>query len=490
VRRRAVLAGAAVLAAAGLLRAAASPSFRYERRAVIDAPGPHGLPVDVSLLTGSLPFRVETHAGPDGTVRRRARGGLRDLRLYDAQGREVPYLLVEPPLPAPEWRRAATVLPIPATKKESGFEADLGGAPTVDRLRVLGLPAPFLKRLALDGSGDRRRWTRLAAEATLFDLPDSDLRQLELPFPPGVFRYLRVTWDDASSARVPLPRGIGVRVVRADAPARPAVSATVSFDRRASEPGTSRFRLRLPAPSLPVVALRLALGGAHVLRRARVTETRLAGEGAIPVRLGEATLRRTVHDTLSAEELRIPVEPPTTGQLELVVADGDNRPLEVEAVRAELASCPGSTWRSRAAVRRGALGDPASTPPLRPRVGARAGQRSAPPARTWGSLGARPDRRGAFRRAEAGPSRRRPSATRERSDGPQASSQVPLDAAVLAQRGRLRGDFADLRVVDAAGRQLHYLLERRPEPLVVALPAPTPAGEAAARSGPGTACTG
>jgi hypothetical protein len=187
---------AAVLAAANLVpavRAAALPSFRYERRAVIDTAGPHALPVDTPLVTGSRPFRVETHAGPRGAERRTARGGLGDLRLYDARGREMPYLLVPPPLPEPEWRRATMVLPIPVTKKESGFEADLNGAATIDRLQMEKLPARFLKKLALDGSKNRRRWTRLAPEATLFDLPDSDLRQLELPFPPNVFRYLRVT---------------------------------------------------------------------------------------------------------------------------------------------------------------------------------------------------------------------------------------------------------------------------------------------------------
>jgi len=490
----AVIWTAGLLLAAAARSAAAPPSFRYERRAVIGAQGPHGLPVDVPLLTGSLPFRVETQVGPGGAARRMARGGLRDLRLYDAQGREVPYLLVEPPRPEPEWRRAAVVLPIPATKKGSGFEADLGGVATVDRLRVEGLPAPFLKRLALDGSGDRRHWTRLAPEATLFDLPDSDLRQLEMPFPPGVFRYLRVTWDDASSARVPLPRGVAARAVRADAPARPAASASVTFDRRASEPGTSRFRLRLPAPSLPVVALRLTVGGGHVLRRARVTETRLAGEGAAPVRLGEATLRRAVHDTLSAEELRIPLEPPTTAQLELEVDDGDNPPLELEAAQADLAELP---WiylevaEPQSIVAR--WGDPHLDAPRYDLESARERiEQSAPPAATWGqvlasaALALPPEAPAAL--PEAGPLIDAAAFryTRALPDGPPGLVAVPLDAAVLAHSsGRLRGDFADLRVVDAAGRQLPYLLERRPEPLVLALPPATAAG-ATGREGPGT----
>ncbi len=475
--------------------AAAPPSFRYERPVVIDASGPHALPVDLPLLTGSQTFRVEAHAGTRGTPPRRiARGGLHDLRLYDSQGREVPYLLIEPPLPEPEWRRAALLLPVPATKKESGFEADLGSPATVDRLRIEGLPAPFLKRLALDGSGDRQHWTRLAPESTLFDLPDSDLRQLELPFLPGTYRYLRVTWDDASSARVALPRAVAARIVRADAPARPAASAPVTFDRRASEPGTSRFRLRLAAPSLPVVALRLTAEAAHLLRRARVTEARLAGDGAVPVRLGEATLKRAVRDTMSASELRIPVEPPTTSQLELEVDDGDNPPLELSRVEAELAELP---WiyvevdEPRSLVAR--WGDPHLEAPRYDLESARErAEQSAPPAAAWGSTVAPAQAMAAEAPAplpETGP----PVDTsafryaRELPEGSAGLVAVPLDAAVLAHSsGRLRSDFADLRVVDPAGRQLPYLLERRPEPLVVALPPAVAAGETAARLGPGT----
>jgi hypothetical protein len=489
----------ALVAAGGLTRGrteAAPPSFRYQRPAVLGAAGPCSLPVDVPLLNGSWPFRVETWPGPrGGSPRWAARRGLRDLRFYDAGGREVPYLLVEPPVSEPEWRRAATALPIPATKKESGFEADLGGATTVDRLRVEGLRAPFLKRLALDGSGDRQRWTRLVPEATLFDLPDPGLRQLELAFPPGLLRYLRVTWDDTSSARVPLPRAVAARTVRADAPVRPPVSAPVTFDRRASEAGTSRFRLRLPAPSLPVVALRLTVGGGHLLRRARVTEARLQGEGAVPVWLGEATLKRAVRDALSAEELRIPMQPPTTAQLELEVDDGDNPPLGLRAVEAELAELPWiyiETQGPQTVVAR--WGDPRLDAPRYDLESARERVlRSTPPAGAWGRV-LRSSAESSLQEAPAALPNAGPALdtaafhyTRTLSDGPPGLLAVPLDAAVLAHSsGRLRGDFADLRVVDAAGRQLPYLLERCPEPLVVALPPATPAGEAIARVGLGT----
>ena len=93
-----------------------------------------------------------------------------------------------------------------ARRRRSGFEVDLGQAITIDRFRIDGLPPPFLKRVRLEGSGDRARWTLLVDEGTVFDLPDERLRQTELTFTPGSYRYLRVTWDDTRSGRLPRPR--------------------------------------------------------------------------------------------------------------------------------------------------------------------------------------------------------------------------------------------------------------------------------------------
>jgi hypothetical protein len=500
LRRSALFAAAGASALAvlegGVGAAGQPPAFRFERSAVLQRSGPQRLPIDVPLLVGAAPFRVETWPGPmGGRPRRVARGGLRDLRFYDAGGREVPYLLVEPPTREPEWRRAASLLPVPATKKQSGFEADLGGAASLDRVRLEGVPAPFLKRVSLDGSGDRARWTRLAAEATLFDLPDSGLRQLELAFPPGSYRYLRISWDDVSSARVAPPREVRARLVSPDAPPAPVVSTPLAFERRASEPGTSRFRVRLPGPALPLVALRLSVGGGNLSRVARVGESRLAGAEAAPVRLGEARLKRAVRDVLAADELRVPLEAPTTAQLELEVDDGDNPPLELLAVEAELAELPFVYLESDAG---GTLvarwGQPGLDAPRYDLESARErAARSPATAGTWG------EPRPASAESEAvgvAASLPVPGPTLDTSpfryvrplpDGPAGLVAVPLDAAVLAHsEGRLSGSFADLRIVDPLGRQLPYLLDRRPEPLVVELPAPAPEASPAGRFPAGT----
>ena len=70
---------------------------------------------------------------------------------------------------------------------------------------------------------------------------------MEVAFLPGAFRYLRVTWDDASSARLPLPRRMEARTTRSDVPTRPVEMTPIAFERRASEPGTQCGRIQREA---------------------------------------------------------------------------------------------------------------------------------------------------------------------------------------------------------------------------------------------------
>src|SRR6185369_9412231 len=93
---------------------------------------------------------------------------------------------------------------ITPTDDASGFELDLGQLERADRLRLSGLPGPFVKRARIEASGDRSRWVELAGETTVFDLPDDGLRRLEIGFEPTALRFVRLTWDDRSSARLPL----------------------------------------------------------------------------------------------------------------------------------------------------------------------------------------------------------------------------------------------------------------------------------------------
>jgi len=110
---------ALVLFAATLAAQQPAPSaaFRFERPIVVTSGGPRRLAIDVPLLVGGNAFRVfstfPTRADRAGRgVVVSAVGGLTDLRLFDASGKEVAYLLVPNPTVEPTWRAAIAILPV------------------------------------------------------------------------------------------------------------------------------------------------------------------------------------------------------------------------------------------------------------------------------------------------------------------------------------------------------------------------------------------
>ena len=460
---RLVLALALGTAVAGPLAAQ-----RAERVVVPGAAGPNRLSFDAAVLAGVQPFRVTEVAASEGHVAV-ASGGAADLRLFDKANREVPYLLITPRVEA-QWR-AARLLPIAPTKLTSGFEADFESALPIDRVRIEGLPAPYLKRVQIEGSGDRAHWTLLVPDGTLFDLPNDGLALTALDLPAGAYRYLRLTWDDRASRRMPLPRQVEVRVAsatRGPAPLRTAVAV----ERRPSEPGMSRFRIRLPGAHLPIIAIELSVGGGNVLRSARITEGRLEGSTVVPTELGTATLRRSVRDGLAAAELRIPITPPSESQLELAVDDGNNPPLDVTGATAIFATLPFIFFESTGDTLVARFGDERLAAPRydleaeRDRVPslalatARWGASREVPVAAGGAATAMPTA-GATIDAE------RFRYARSISSGAAGLATLPLDAAALAH-----GSLADVRIATSDGHQVPFLVERLAEPLAVTLPAP------------------
>jgi hypothetical protein len=465
----AAIVGLLLLAATAFSQQTAADRFRYERPIVTAGTGPQRLAIDVPLLAGAEPFLPPL---PSGTTSERSASRLSDLRLFAENGTAVPYLLLYPPSGQPVWIRAH-VLPLARTEKTSGFEADFGSAETLDAIRVAGLPSPFLKRLVLEGSGDREHWTLLAGEGTLFDLPDEGLRQTELAFAPGIFRYLRVTWNDTNTGRVPIPAAVDTRQVVGVVPP-PALTAALTAERRPSEPGRSRYRIRLPAGRLPIVSLTLNVAGGHVFRQAAVYESRLSGGEATPAELGRTKLVRVVRDGIAAGDLRIPLAPPTEAEVDLVIDDGSNPPLEVTGATAVFAALPWIYFEAPAGSLVARYGNPSGRAPRYDLEAVRDSVNVASlPKATWAEA-----KRLNVPEASASPAPMPETGApldaavfayhRAIPDGPAGLMALGLDAAVLAH-SRGPGRFADVRVVDAANRQIPYILERRDEPLTVDL---------------------
>ena len=458
----------ALVVALGVVVATPLVAQRSERPVIPAGLGPNRLALDAAFLAGAQAFHVAEVTAAEGRAAV-ATGGASDLRLYDAANKEVPYLLVTPQVEA-QWR-GSRLLRIAPTKLSSGFEADLEDLLPVDRVRLEGLPAPFLKRVRLEGSGDRAHWTVLVSDGTLFDLPNEQLELTTLDFPAGSYRYLRLTWDDRSSARMPFPRRVNARIVSPTYGPAP-LRAPVAVTRRPSEPGKTRFRIQLPGAHLPIVAIELAVEGGNVLRPARISEGRLDGSTVVPTELGAATLRRSLRDGVAAAALRIPISAPSEAQLELAVEDGNNPPLDVTGATAVFATLPFIFFESNGQPLAARYGDDRLKAPSYDLEA----ERERIPSLTlatahWGetrriatnvsdTAAAMP-----IAGAEIDPRLFRFSRTIP-SGGPGLTT-LPLDAAALAH-----GSLADVRIATADGHQVPFLVERLDEPLSVPLPAP------------------
>jgi hypothetical protein len=465
-----------IVAVAALSAQAPSGTFRFERPVQPAAAGANRLTPDVTLLVGAAPIPQSRLVRTERRVR--ATGGFSDLRLFDQSGREVPYLLVPPPPSQPIWSQGA-VLPLatvdrPDGPKTSGFEGDFGAVIPIDRFEVTGIPAPFLKRAVVEGSGDREHWTMLVAEGTLFDLPNEKLRKLEFEFRPGEYRYVRVTWDDSTTGRVPLPTRVAARRIQNQMSPISLLTTPLVVERRPSEPRRSRFRVQLPGARLPIAHLQLDVDGTYVMRQATVFEARFDGRQLQPVPIGSAVLKRVTKDSLRADELTIPFMPPQTAELELVVDDRDNPPLVLKSVTAVFAELPTIYFESDGSPLIARYGDPKLPAPVydleaaRPTIAVDA----AAPA-TWGAPTATLATASAAR-----PPMPSTGTTLDKSVFAYARSipssaagltSLALDAAVLAHSNGVAAQFADVRVLDRSGRQIPYVMERREEPLTLPL---------------------
>jgi hypothetical protein len=490
--------------ARGVAQQASTASHRYapkfERAVQPGGPGPNRLAIDDWMVEHGQPFTVQASGtvGDETVPHQIALGGLRDLRLFDASNREVPYLLVPPEPAAYRWSMGQ-MLPLVETKTTSGFEVMLPRPLVIDRLRLGGLPPRFLKRATLEGSGDREHWTALAPQATVFDLPDDQLQQLVIAFPASELRYLRLTWDDRNSGKLPLPQTVGVREAMASPPAEP-LRVALEIEKRPSEPGKSRYRVKLPALYMPITHIEVDAREANILRRGRVIESYLSADRLEPRELGASTLRRAsrAEDEATAANLRVPLnQAPLTWQMDLTIEDGSNPPLDLTGVFAVLAPLPWIYFESPdGAPLTARLGDRKAAAPSYDLEANRANaSKIATVTASLGAPSASPLESASTAVEEAVPGSSASlvgapidiSEFRYMRDVPAAAGAVPsagagasagvtalsLDAAVLAH-----SRLIDLRLVDRDNRQHAYVLESRDEPLTIDLGHPLKPGTA------------
>src|SRR5438067_7611201 len=145
-----------------------------------------------------------------------AQPGLEDLRIVDAAGNQVPYL-IEQPTPEPESmlrpKEFRSTIEAGATRLilETGTTAPIAGV-------SLETPASqFVKAIQVEGSHNGANWNKLAAGEPIFQLPGGAAK-LRISFADAGWEFLRLTIDDRRSEPVPFT-GAQLHRPRSAAPA-------------------------------------------------------------------------------------------------------------------------------------------------------------------------------------------------------------------------------------------------------------------------------
>jgi hypothetical protein len=265
----------------------------------------------------------------DPDVAARAQPDLQDLRLVDADGRELPWVAVR--AGEREIRTSWTGRLIDTRRERrlrSVWVVDLGDARTFDRVSLDIPDGDFVKRVRLEASVTTGGpWTVLAEEAGVFDRPWR-LRvhhtAIELP-ETATARYLRVSADDVRSRPIEL---VGLTASTTRRTEGREWRRPVAIQPAGSEAGISRYRLELP-PRFPVETLELDADEAAFSRRVAVRESAEVGGRRDERLLGEGVVYRLrlEDESLSAEMRALELQRPQGGEVTLEVDDADSPPL-------------------------------------------------------------------------------------------------------------------------------------------------------------------
>ena len=304
---------AAVLAVSATTRAAPFSEWQQTQAFEIPAAG---------LLKFSLPPQILDTARAD----------LADLRLADAAGNEVPYLL-EHPTPAGKVIRNVRSFGVELSPGATVIRLETGLAQPLGGITLVTPATEFIKAVSVEGSTEGRAWKSLATGQPIFRQPNN-ASQLRIPLPPGTWPFLRLTVDDRASQPVPFT---GAEVEAAEAEPVPAEPVSVVISERLESPEETRLVLALGAAHLRLAEL--AIESPELLFRRQVTlAVRQIEENIIRERtMANATIYRVaVAGQTAAARLTLPLDLQLpTRELLLIIHNGDSPPLHVSAVRAQ-----------------------------------------------------------------------------------------------------------------------------------------------------------
>ncbi len=264
----------------------------------------------------------------------RSRDDLADLRLVDASGKEVAYLIEqEPPLYEHTWLRSYDLLRNERVGRSTVLELEADSSGPVDELQLRVRNARVEKNARIEGSDDRSAWYSITD--ILLGVGESQggtsvLRFIDLPL--SDYRYYRITLSDSVSQPVQV-LDIG-HSARAHSEGRYTDIQGISFT-RTEERTTTRIALHRGSPfsadrlvfdtrsDVPFQRhARFARHVSYTTREKRRDIIRIHEES-----LGDFTLTRSSRGKVIGPHAIVDT-------LFILIENGNDRPLEITGIRA------------------------------------------------------------------------------------------------------------------------------------------------------------
>ncbi len=259
-----------------------------------------------------------------------SRPELEDLRLYDPDGREVPYA-VEQMLPTGRIARGPRTFDVSLVPNSTVITMETGLAEPIDGVTLTTPAGNFIKAVNVEGSNDRMTWASIAGGIPVFR-QTGGASQLHLRLPPAKRAFLRLTVEDRRSAPIPFTGAL----LHAGMPEAVTESVALSILERVESPRQTRLVLALPAANLRVAGLVLDTADPLFTRDVTVASRQMRESGIREVELARATLYRLALDgqaPVTNLEIKVEALVPTR-EMVLLVHNQDSPPLTITAARA------------------------------------------------------------------------------------------------------------------------------------------------------------
>jgi hypothetical protein len=261
-----------------------------------------------------------------------ARPALEDLRLYDAAGVEIPYVLSRP-VPSPKMIQNAKTFQISLNANNTVITLETGLQQPLEAVTLETPAMDFIKAVRVDGSNDGKNWQTLAQARPIFRQAYG-AANLKISFPPVAAPWLRLTVDDQRSPPVPFT---GARVYAATGETVPLEAVPVTITERDENPGETRLALDLGAANLDVASLQVETTEPLFTRQVSLAVPQISEDTIREQIIGSGVIYRiAIEGQPASENLSVPLEILVRSrELILFIRNGDSPPLSIKTVHAE-----------------------------------------------------------------------------------------------------------------------------------------------------------